>query len=72
MKPDQDSNDSGKPPEKPSQPAPANTTPTGIRQKLTPDELLMVQGWEKAHQRTMTDQQIRFAIAEWNATIGEI
>jgi hypothetical protein len=48
------------------------TTETGTELNLTAQQKLLVEGWEKAHGRKMTEQEIKFGIELWNATVGEL
>ncbi len=64
-----------KPPEPDKSPTAQPSEPTaetGIRLKLTAEQRLLVEGWENAHGRKMTEQEIRFGIELWNSTVGEL
>ncbi len=58
-------------PESAIQPTPVPDE-AGTRLELTPEQKLLVEGWEKAHGRKMTEQEIRFAVELWNSTVGEL
>jgi hypothetical protein len=44
----------------------------GTRLELTAEQKGLVAGWEAAHGRRMTEQEILFGIELWTKTVGEL
>ncbi len=52
---------------------PAEPTATaGTEIVLTAEHKALIEGWEKAHGRRMTEQEIRLGVELWNSTVGEL
>lgn len=44
----------------------------GTRLELTPEQKSLVEGWEAAHGRRMSEKEIIFALEVWTNTVGEL